>query len=211
MSEAERPVLDRALDRMAHQLKNPLQAIVVNLEVVRLRARQQAPEAWEALEPFATSIDANVKLLDRRLRLLLHLCRSGRGPERVDVGELVEELVAAVRLDEPPVPVRVEMAAGLPAGRVRAGPLVGLLFLALERLRDEREENGGEVRVRVHAESGKLFVDLGPAGSLGAGGKASGPGEEWETLVRAACESGVELRRVGGGEGPRLRIALPGA
>lgn len=198
--------IDRAvvetLERMAHQLKNPLQAVAMNLEVIRMRVQAEAPEVWEQLDRFARAVDENVRLLDRRVRLLLALGR--RSPEDpaegVDVEELVRDFVAALQLDRDAPAVRIEAEGPDRAARARAGYVLELLLettLAARRAAPDRDAL--PVRVARGGESVRLELPLPEEAAdglwrehgdrwrrLGArsGGRLAGPPEEGEgTLV----------------------------
>lgn len=193
-------VLHRLVDRMSHQLKNPLQAIVVNAEVVRIRTRREAPELWAELDRFAAAVDANVQLLDRRLRLLVQLARADEEPAAaVDLRATARELLAAAKFDSPDVPVRLETPGDLPAARTRPGHLIQLLFVLLERA---VEAPGGEVVLRATA--------LPPRG-VGLEVRRRSPPEPppfpecgWDDVVRLAGEAGGEATREADGAAARL-------
>lgn len=155
--------LAEAVDRISHQLKNPLQAMTVNLEVVRLHARKG--EADE-VERAADVVDENVRKVDRRIRMLVALAR--RSPEDaatgLELGRLIREADGAFRLAEG------DDGAGLEL-----------------RLPDE-EEGGGALEVR--AREGELLALLLAAASRSAEAASSG---ERAYLSLAAVDAGVVL------------------
>lgn len=166
--ESPRPgedgLLAEAVERMAHQIKNPLQAVTMNLEVIRTRTRKQAPELWEGLEPFAGAVDQNVGLLDRRLRLLLALGRRGPDDEtrELDPAALARDFAAALRLDAEPPGVRVEAGEEGLAGRGRAGHLLALLLEAWRRAADAGATEC-PVRVEPVGEGLSLRLEVPPS------------------------------------------------
>lgn len=190
-------LLAEAVERMAHQIKNPLQAVTMNLEVIRTRAGREAPDLWEGLERFAGAVDQNVELLDRRLRLLLALGR--RGPDdplrEVDPAALARDFAAALRLEEEPPGVRVEAdGAGL-AARARPGHLLALL---LETWRRAARAGAERCPVRVGPAGEGVEVAIGvPPGSV--------PGARWSRLAEAAGGSG---RTEEGEDGSVLVVTL---
>lgn len=202
--------LAEVVDRMAHQLRNPLQAVMVNLEVLRARVRNDAPELWEELERFASAVDQNAALLNTRLELLVKMARgtSDEEPGAVDLAALCRDLVTAVGFDqeEPEVSVRGQ---GVPA-RARRGRLVELLYLLLrETRRGAAGGAGGDgVEVRVEAEGGEASLEV-RGGAVGTPEDAgAGDAERWEELARQA---GGALT-LPGGDGPvRARLTLPSA
>lgn len=186
-------LLAAAVERMAHQLKNPLQAVAVNLEVIRGRVRGQAPELWEGLERFGRAVDDNVSLLDRRFRLLLALGRRGPDDELrdVDPAALAVDLAAALRLDEEAPGIEVVRSPGDddgPAARLRPGHLLAFLldaWLAAARAGAERTP------VEIRRSSGSLGLAF-PVPRSASDGR-----DRWREMARVA---GGELEEVEDGE-----------
>lgn len=195
-------LLAEAVERMAHQIKNPLQAVAVNLEVIRSRVRKEAPELWEGLERFGRAVDDNVGLLDRRLRLLLALGRRGPGDElrEADPAALARDLASALRLDREAPGVEVPPEAtveGDLAGRLRPGHLLALLldaWLAAARAGAERTP------VSLHRPEGAtgLAFPVPP--------EAAAARERWAGMARSA---GGELETQDEEERTLVRIAFP--
>ena len=198
VGEATGDLLSEAVERMAHQIKNPLQAVAVNLEVIRSRVRREAPELWEDLERFGRAVDENVGLLDRRLRLLLALGRRGPADELREAApsELAGDLASALRLDQDAPGVEIDAGdAGPPGptGRLRPGHLLALLadaWLAAARAGAERTP------VTVHRPEGRVGLafpvprsagedtDRWAAMAAAAGGELEAVEEDGRTLVR---------------------------
>jgi len=122
--------LQQVVDLAAHEVKDALNGVVLNVEVTRSRAGNvELPAA--AIGPFAEAASAQVETLAQRVESLLFLARSQRG--QADVGvtlrHLARLLVPAARADggqlvvegegqlaptsAPPVAVRLALAAGL--------------------------------------------------------------------------------------------------
>lgn len=198
-------LLAEAVDRVAHQIKNPLQAVSMNLEVIRMRVSQEAPELWEELERFAGAVDDNVGVLDRRLRLLLALGRRSAEdtPESVDVTELVEDFAAALRLDEERPALRVESTGAGLAARARPGFLLELVLDVHGRMaREHPDREVLPVRVRAGREGVDLSFRLPGAVADGA----ADPEPRWRDLAeRAGGRAALEA----GDPGTRLRVRLP--
>lgn len=196
--------LAAAVDRMAHQLRNPLQAVAVNLEVVRSRVRKEEPELWEGLERFGRAVDDNVELLDRRLRLLVALARRGAGdrPGEHDPAELAGDLASALRLDEEAPGVEVDRdgaGADGPAARLRPGHLLALLldaWLAAARA------GADSTPVTSRRSSGSLGLAF-PVPRAAAEGRG-----RWEEMARSA---GGSLEAEERGERTIVHVAFPTA
>lgn len=193
------------VDRMAHQIRNPMQAISVNLEVVRTRVRREAPALWDELERFAAAADENVRLLSQRLDLLLAAGRRGpdEKPSTMAPVRLLGDLVAALRFDRDRPVVIVEPKKGAADAGVRSPPgaLVALLFRLLAAARSAA--SGDEVAVRVRREEDDVVVE---APLPVAADEGAAPG--WLAL---AGEAGGCASLEGEGDARRVRVVLPGA
>lgn len=201
--EGEEPdLLAVAVERMAHQLRNPLQALAVNLEVIRGRVRREDAELWEGLERFGRAVDDNVRLLDRRVGLLLALGRRGPDEElrETDPAALARDLASSLRLDEEAPGVEVvrdrEDGDG-PAARLRAGHLLALLldaWLAAARAGARR------TRVEVRRSSGSLVLAFAVPPAAAAGR------DRWAGAARSAGGT-LEIEETG--ERTILRVTFP--
>ncbi|HEV2149378.1 MAG TPA: histidine kinase dimerization/phospho-acceptor domain-containing protein [Longimicrobiaceae bacterium] len=109
-------ILERLADDLAHEIKNPLHSMVINLEVLKRRvARWNTDEQGEA-ERYIGVLGAELERVTRRIELLLRLSRPARRAEPVTLDELVHELKELIELEgrRHEVSVRIE-PAGLPA------------------------------------------------------------------------------------------------
>ena len=119
--------LQRALERAAHDVKDALNGVSVNLEVVRSRA-SRADAAASSIAPFA---DAAAHQLDRLTALLdavLALGRSERGPS--DVGITLRRVVALCSASNAASDARVTFREAL-VGEARTGVASDAVRLAL--------------------------------------------------------------------------------
>lgn len=92
-TRAERfDLISRIVDDVAHELKNPFNSIVINLEVLRSRVR--AGEMDAALGR-AEVIDAELRRLYALLEAMLRLLRPDRAPNgAVPLGDVLDEVAA---------------------------------------------------------------------------------------------------------------------
>lgn len=197
-------LLGAVLDRMAHQLKNPLQAVTVNLEVVRMRVSKNAPEVWPTVERFAEAVDGNARLLHRRLELALAMARrTTEDPvEAQDLRGLVEDLVGALRMGEESPEVSVVGAERGEAGATcRTGYLVELLVRLLDAARSAASGETLEIRVTASDHDGRVILE-------GPGGDDGRPPALWGEL---AARAGVALTVHGDPGGVTWRVELPRA
>lgn len=212
-SERETSALAEAVDRVAHQLKNPLQAMTVNLEVIRLRARKGDADA---VDRAAGVVDENIRLVDRRIRMLIALARrsTDEAPGSVDLLELVREAGAAFRLDdrEDGLGLRLELpdpGASEPelAVRAREGELLALILAGASGAA-EAGSGGGSPYLSVEPEEGGVRLEIGPGGPW----RDEAAREE---MLAQARRAGGDVRAPDGGGGPEgdgpapLRVRFP--
>jgi signal transduction histidine kinase len=137
--------------RIAHEIKNPLNAVAVNLEVVRSRCERGSMDA-SALLPFATAAAGELERVVRLVEALLAVAR----PTLPDVAALAPPLVTlydvianaeggSVEMDRIEGDVGIDMAAD----EARA---------ALAATLDSMIGPGVSVRVRVTRDDGHVTV-----------------------------------------------------
>jgi signal transduction histidine kinase len=167
--------------RAAHELKNTLNGVAVNLEVVRSRLARPGVQP-EQVHRFAEAAADQLERLTRQVEALLGLVRAGGAP--ADVGAVAAQLLALRPPSEAETAVRIgECYTGAPVDAVRT-VLAAVLYTgtpALDVLDD------GRVRLRV---AGAASVD---------------------SIVRAvAADVGIELHEEGGPDGPpTLTLKFP--
>jgi signal transduction histidine kinase len=109
MSANRYDVVSRLADNLAHEIKNPLNAIVVNLEVLRRKVASGAADA--ALER-ASVVDEEVKRVHTLVDQLLQLVRPPRaesGPVSLD--DMLEELRPILEVQAKAARVAFQMRA----------------------------------------------------------------------------------------------------
>jgi signal transduction histidine kinase len=156
-------LLERLSDSLAHEIKNPLHSMVINLEVLKRRLGRAQGEGADVLR-YASVLGEELERVNRRVELLLRLARPERGgAEETTLGEVVEELLELVELEARHRGARIEYTRGESLARVRLGRQRArqmVLDLVLDALEGAV---GGDV-VRVHVESGggraRLVVDV---------------------------------------------------
>lgn len=199
-------LLADAVDRIAHQIKNPLQAVAMNLEVIRMRIRKRAPELWSDVERYGDAVDENVSVLDRRLRLLLRLGRRSpdESAEAVDVARLLRDFAEALQLHEERPALVVRPEGEQRAARVRPGYLLALAFDVWRAESGEAPDAPGiEITVRAREDAVVLEVPLRSRGGA-AGADALPPA--WR---RAARRAGGRLELRSRDAVSVLRLRLP--
>lgn len=206
--EAETSAVAEAVDRIAHQLKNPLQAMTVNLEVLRLRAGREEREETERVTGV---VDQNIRLLDRRVRMLIALAR--RSPEEpftgMDLAEAVREAGAAFRLDDREEGLGLELRVpddeveGSFSVRAREGQFLTLLLAVASAAGGG---GGDEPYLTVGRDDEGGWIEVGP-------GAPWGDAAEGEEIRRQARRSGGTVVSPGEGGERRgddpLRVRFP--
>ena len=150
--------LQRALGRAAHDVKDALNGVSVNLEVVRSRAnRADAPAS--AVAPFADAAAQQLERLTALLDAVLALGRSERAP--ADVGITLRRVAALCSASNATADARVTVRDGriddartsVPGDTVRLALAVPLLEAVVGRKGETRDavvcelEGDGEVVV----------------------------------------------------------------
>ena len=136
--------LQRALARAAHDVKDALNGVSVNLEVVRSRAsRADAPAS--AVAPFAEAAAQQLERLTALLDAVLALGRSERGP--ADVGVTLRRLAALCSASNASSDARVivretlvgDAHTSVPSDAVRLALIAPLLDAVASRRGESRE------------------------------------------------------------------------
>ena len=92
-------ILERLADDLAHEIKNPLHSMVINLEVLKRRVARWGPEQQGEAERYIGVLGAELDRVTRRIELLLRLSRPARKAEPVTLDELIHELMELIQLE----------------------------------------------------------------------------------------------------------------
>jgi nitrogen fixation/metabolism regulation signal transduction histidine kinase len=161
-------VVSRLADDLAHEIKNPLNAIVVNLEVLR---RKIATGASEVAIERANVVDHEIARVHMIVDQLLTLMRPPRaGPQTTSLDETVDELRPV--LDAQAKAARVQLEVHTDAGLFVGAPrdvvkfallnlIVGIYELGerLERVSIETRSTGDQAEILVKSTPAALAVD----------------------------------------------------
>lgn len=163
-------LLERLADALAHEIKNPLHSMVINLEVLKRRLARAPAEGGDVLR-YATVLGEELDRVHQRIELLLRLSRPERGgAEETTLNELVEEVMELVTLEARHREARVEYQCGAQMARVRLGRQAArqiILNLVLDAL--DGLSGGDTLRIAVREEDGRAMMTISGAPSSEAG------------------------------------------
>jgi signal transduction histidine kinase len=92
-------LVERLADDLAHEIKNPLHSMVINLEVLRRRIARLSETDQGDLLRYAGVLGGELDRVTRRIDLLLRLVRPERGGELTTLSQMVQEMLDLVELE----------------------------------------------------------------------------------------------------------------
>ena len=200
-------LLERLADDLAHEIKNPLHSMVINLEVLKRRvARADSPDE---VQRYIGVLAGELERVNRRIELLLRLSRPGRGPESTTLNELTEELMELIQLEARHADAQVEyLPQGAPA-RVfvpREPTRQAILNLVLEVV--DHMERGGTLRIAISERDGRALLAVADSATAVAAIQAD-PGARVAAAeaLAGAVDGRVEVQDADGT--PLLVLSLP--
>lgn len=216
-------ILERLADDLAHEIKNPLHSMVINLEVLKRRvARWSADEQNEVLR-YIGVLGAELERVNQRIELLLRLARPARAAESATLDEPVRELLELVQLEGRRQEVEVRFEPALQTVRIHAprDPLRQVILdLILEAL--DRIGRGGTLRIGTGRDDASAFVEVSGTDRDGAPVRFTDPAAAADAAERLAvartiaCTIGGSVETVDGAgadgsrcTGSRLVFSLP--
>ncbi|HEX2190125.1 MAG TPA: histidine kinase dimerization/phospho-acceptor domain-containing protein [Longimicrobiaceae bacterium] len=214
-------ILERLADDLAHEIKNPLHSMVINLEVLRRRAARGGEDDGGDLQRYIGVLGAELERVTGRIELLLRLSRPARRAEPATLDELVHELLELIQLEgrRHEVEVRFEPAyVPAPVHVPREPVRQVILDLVLEAL--DGAPPGGSLVIRTSRDGDLAAVSvsvLAPDGTPLAlpddGSAPAGATVARLPAARAVADAvGGRLELNGAGEGtgsPALVFSIP--
>jgi signal transduction histidine kinase len=163
-------LLERLADALAHEIKNPLHSMVINLEVLKRRLSRPPGEGGDVLR-YATVLGQELERVNQRIELLLRLSRPERGgPEETTLNELVEEVMELVSLEARHRDGRVEYEPAAQMVRVRLGRQAArqiILNIVLDAL--DGLAGGQTLGIAVRVDAGRAVLTVSGAPSSDGG------------------------------------------
>lgn len=206
-------LLERLADDLAHEIKNPLHSMVINLEVLKRRVARAGGEGQDEVLRYIGVLSGELERVNRRIELLLRLSRPGRAAESTTLNELAEELMELIQLEARHHAATVEYDPGAQMARIhvpREPARQVILNLVLEVL--DVLDSGGVLRIAISrdGDGARLSVE---------GSCAAPPPEGSPRLEVARALAAVLGGRVDPQEGPegtsgvvhRVELVLPAA
>lgn len=185
--------LHRISDGVAHELRNALNGVAVNLEVVRSRSEREGVTA-RSLASFAGSAAEQLELVIAVTEALVALARPARAP--ATIGRMADQVLAVLR---PPLlvrggDVRLEVEG---EGSTRVPPDVARLLVAASLT---------SAAATVKEAGDALLCRVGPGAGVRMEVAGQGPiGPLDDDVLRVAAEWSVTVR----GEGAGITLTFP--
>lgn len=166
-------------DRVAHDIRNVLNAVAVNLEVVRGRSARGGEGA--PLAPFAAAAATQFEILAGKVDALLAVLRTppAEGDISVLLGRLVT-LLGTTRRDDAPIRIDTPLAA---PGGTSSAPFTGVRLALTAALLAARTRPAG-VACRVGTDSGPtVYIECDSGGPISLA----------DDVAAALTEAGISL------------------
>ncbi len=155
-------LVERLADDLAHEIKNPLHSMVINLEVLRRRLARLEGEGTEELLRYAEVLGAELERVNRRVDLLLRLVRPGPASQDLALlAEVIEELRELIMLEceRHKVELVIDPATALLAVRVPRGEARQMILTLALRVLDSLPR-GGSLRIGAEVGADSTRVDF---------------------------------------------------
>jgi signal transduction histidine kinase len=178
-------LIDRLMDGLLHDARNPLNAMAINLEVMAERIKREQGGALpphhekcvKSMRDQIGRVDSILKAFAQFIAPPPHL--AGVSPTRVDFSAMVQQAVSVCGHEarRKRVEVKVQVQEGL---EIEAGDPVAITFLAMQPLARAigRLPAGGEVKLQLGAHDGHAVLRV----TDGAGNAPEASPESWRAL-----------------------------
>jgi signal transduction histidine kinase len=200
-------LVSRLADDLAHEIKNPLHSMVINLEVMRRRVANGATEqALERADVLAHELDRLNRLVEQMLLLL----RPERDGARVlGVADLLHELSPLLELRAGVARKRLSVQLAGPDVAVRARTdLLRLALLAAADWAISVVPAGGNVAIGFTTRHGRVEITVDAHGAPALSLPGSGAGAALATARAFLHELGGDADATDGTDGGYLRFTL---
>lgn len=187
-------LVERLADDLAHEIKNPLHSIVINLEVLKRRIGRAGGSEPDELMRYANVLGSELDRVNRRVELLLTIVRPDHAAEPTTLRDTVEELLQVVEVERERRGIQIVFEPVATPVRPTVPPdIARQLVLDLLLPMMDSTEKGGEIVIRTAVEPGRSTLRISSAGR--AGEAASDPRVEVARAI--AVDLGGELQDAG--------------
>jgi signal transduction histidine kinase len=150
-------VLSRLADDLAHEIKNPLNAIVVNLEVLRRRVAAGAADAAQERADVIEQEVRRVHLLVDQLLQLMRPARAEAGPLAIDA--ILDALTSALKIQAKAARVSLEVDTEQSLyAQIQPEAFKFALLNLIARAIDAESAAGGGVSIQAKRAAAEIYV-----------------------------------------------------
>lgn len=187
-------LVQRLASDLAHEIKNPLHSMVINLEVLRRRISRPGGSEPDELMRYANVLDSELERVNRRFERLLSIVRPDRSASPTTLRDVVDESLELLEVERERrkihvvfEPVEAHVRPTLPPDTARH-LVLDLLLAVMDSLVD-----GAEMILRTEIEPGWSHL------RISAAGRADAEVDEGDLEIARAvtAELGGELRDAG--------------
>lgn len=162
-------LVERLADDLAHEIKNPLHSMVINLEVLRRRLARMSPDLNADLLRYTGILNAELERVNQRIDLLLSMVRPTHTTEDlVTLDEILDEIYELARLECERYEIHLEIqpSEASPGARFpRAAARQMILSLILRTL--DSLSPGATLAVTASSERGRVRLYFAGADTAG--------------------------------------------
>jgi two-component system, sporulation sensor kinase E len=181
-------LVERLADDLAHEIKNPLHSMVINLEVLRRRIARLESDSNEELLRYAGVLGSELERVNRRVDLLLRMVRPNRGSDEVaSIPEIMEELQELLELEceRHHVQLNIAVPAGLFRPHLPRAPARQMILTLILKTLDFVPEKG-TLSVESSVEGETVQLSFRGAASDGTPVEAAGDNSDSYLAVASA-------------------------
>ena len=160
-------LLERLADDLAHEIKNPLHSMVINLEVLKRRVSRCGAEEAPELLRYVGILGTELERVNRRVEMLLRVSRPERASGPIAPDEVIEELMELLRLESMHKGVKINWVSEAPPLPVDASrallrqTVLNLVFHALDSALP-----GETLTIRTRSQNDRMRISLEGVSSL---------------------------------------------
>jgi signal transduction histidine kinase len=153
-------LVERLAEDLAHEIKNPLHSMVINLEVLKRRVARAAGDDADAMR-YIEVLSGELDRVGRRIDLLLQLARPLPAGGSCSLDETLAQLEELLQVEAGQHRVAVEMGTGAPFVDVPVPrPALSQLLLNVILHAVDAAGRGGTVRLRSAANEAEARVEV---------------------------------------------------